>query len=433
MRNRFLIFLLVLTNLATAQFNATEKRIITAVDKSNDEGIELLKTIVNINSGTMNFEGVKEVGKVLIDEFQGMGMQAEWVDGSDFGRAGHLVARQQGKGPTFLLIGHLDTVFELSSPFQEYKMLDNNVINGPGVSDMKGGDVVIVQVLKSLRDAGVLKKMNVVVIMTGDEELSGTPIELSKKDLVDAAKEADIALGFENGDGKLSTVNVSRRGYTGWQLTVEGTPAHSSRIFSPSVGSGAIFEASRILNQFYESLSKTEFLTFNPGMMLAGTSVDHDQKMDGGNAYGKSNVVAKYAVTTGDIRALTPEIHDKAMSTMRDAINENLPGTSAKLQFDISYPPFAPTEGNKMLMGYLSEVSKEMGVGEVSFVDPMDSGAADIAFAAPYVKMAIDGLGFGGGGDHTYDEFGNLDTLPIQTKRVAILMYRLFSGKYKLQ
>ena len=96
------------------------------------------------------------------------------------------------------------------------------------------------------------------------------------------------------------------------------------------------------------------------------------------------------------------------------------------------FPPFAPTEGNKKLMGYFSQVSKEMGIGEVSFVDPMDSGAADISFAAPHVKMAIDGLGFGGGGDHTYEEFGNLDTLPVQTKRVAILMHRLHNGTYKV-
>jgi len=427
-----LLCLLLSTSLPVkGQLSRIEKKITQSVDSHNDEALQLLEQVVNINSGSMNFEGVKKVGDVFRAEFDALGMETSWVDGSDFNRSGHLIAEQKGNGPTLLLIGHLDTVFEPTSPFQVFKMLDGNIASGPGVDDMKGGDVVILQALTALKDAGVLKDMNIIVVMTGDEELSGRPLDLARKDLIEAAKKADIALGFENGDGKPSTANISRRSSSGWELKVTGVPAHSSQIFREDIGAGAIYEMSRILYGFYENLAGEELLTFNPGMAIAGTSVDHDKAMDGGSAYGKSNVVAEFATSTGDIRCISPEQLEKTQAAMKKIASQNLPQTKAELTFGIGYPPLAPTEGNKKLLGYYSAVSEELGFGKVVAVDPLKAGAADISFTAPYVEMAIDGLGLGGKNDHTVNETADLSTLPSQTKRAAILMYRLSVGKYK--
>lgn len=412
-----------------AQITSAEKRIIKAVDQHNEDAEELLKAVVNINSGTMNLDGVRAVGMLFKEKFNALGFQTKWLDGSAFNRAGHLVATYKGrkaKGPRLLLIGHLDTVFETDSPNQEYVMLNDTIMKGPGVVDMKGGDVIVLYAMKALKEAGKLETLNVEIVFTGDEEKSGSPIKLSKQALVEAAKRADVAIGFENGDSNYRTAVVSRRGSTGWELKVTGNAAHSSQIFSENVGAGAIYEASRILTEFYTQLSKEEFLTFNPGLMLAGTDVDFTSGSDGGSAIGKSNVVAKDAVVKGDIRAVSPEQLERAKTVMQKIVRENYPKTKATLNFSNSgYPPLAPSEKNKKLLVQYSRVSEDLGFGKVEAVHPINAGAADVSFTSGLVNAAIDGLGLSGGKDHTIDEFGELRRLPVLTKRAAVFLYRL--------
>lgn len=407
-----------------AGLSEIETRLVETIDGEAEQAIALLERLVNINSGTMNLEGVRAVGRVLSDEFEAIGFETEWVDGAAFDRAGHLVARHGTRGPHLLLIGHLDTVFEPESPFQSFER-DGDRAAGPGVVDMKGGDVVILYALRALRAVGALDDVTITVVMTGDEERSGRPLALSKAAVVDAADAADIALAFENGDSDPATAVVARRGSTGWRLDVRGRPAHSSQLFQPEVGAGAIYEASRILTGFYTRLAGEPLLTFNPGAMIAGTDVSYDAPSAGGTAFGKSNVVAEHATVTGDLRTITLEQLEEARSVMRFVAGQSLPGTSAEITFDDGYPPLAPSEGNRRLLAMFDQVSRDLGAGPVTAVDPRNAGAADVAFTTGLVEMAIDGLGPGGGNDHTVDEWIDLPTLALQTRRAAVLIARL--------
>jgi glutamate carboxypeptidase len=290
---------------------------------------------------------------------------------------------------------------------------------------MKGGDVVIIHALRALAAVGQLDEMSITVVMTGDEERSGRPLDVARSALIEAAEEADIALAFENGDSNPATAVVARRGYTDWRLDVTGTPAHSSQIFQPEIGAGAAYEASRILNDFYDRLAGQPLLTFNPGLILAGTEVNYDAFTAGGSASGKSNVVAQSAVITGDLRTISREQLAEAQTAMEQAVEESLPRTSATITFDDGYPPLAPTDGNRRLLELFSQVSLDLGFGAVTAVDPRNAGAADVSFTAGLVDMAIDGLGPGGGNDHTVDEWIDLPTLALQAKRAAVLMHRL--------
>src|SRR5262245_45147822 len=179
--------------------NAEERALASFVDKDNDRALALLEKVVNINSGTMNLAGVREVGAVFRAELDALGFKTEWIDGTPFERAGHLVADHPGPGPRVLLIGHLDTVFEPHSPFQKYEKVSPDAAKGPGTTDMKGGNVVMIQALKALQSIGALKNMNVVVVMTGDEEAAGRPLALSRAALVKAGTGAAVAIGFEDG------------------------------------------------------------------------------------------------------------------------------------------------------------------------------------------------------------------------------------------
>ena len=105
--------------------SAEERAIAGHVDAQGREALLLLERVVNINSGTQNFDGVRAVGRVFSDELERLGFATRWVDGASFHRAGHLVAEHRGTGPRILLIGHLDTVFEKDSPFQRFERLDD--------------------------------------------------------------------------------------------------------------------------------------------------------------------------------------------------------------------------------------------------------------------------------------------------------------------
>ena len=154
---RLCLLLLSLTTVhKTYALDATEQTIVAWVDEHQGQAVQLLEQTVNIGSGTMNHDGVRAVGEVMADALEGLGMESQWIDmPPEVDRAGHLFAEKPGAGPRFLLIGHLDTVFEADDAFQAFSR-EGNTAEGPGISDMKSGNVVIVYALKALQAAGVL-------------------------------------------------------------------------------------------------------------------------------------------------------------------------------------------------------------------------------------------------------------------------------------
>ena len=402
-----------------------ERVIVRAVDSEHARSLALLKQIVDINSGTMNFLGVRHVADVLRSELDSLGFTTRWIDGAGFHRAGHLIAEHPGPGPKLLLIGHLDTVFEPSSPFQRFEQLDDSTARGPGVIDMKGGDVIVIAALRALKSAGLLPRLNVSVVYDGDEEDAGTPLSEARRALTEAARGAAAAIGFEDGPGDPHLAVISRRGDESWTLRTTGTPAHSSQIFQKEVGAGAVYEATRVLSEFYKQLSGERYLTFNPGLALGGTTVRLDSTGVAGQADGKSNVVAEHMTVVGDLRTISPEQLGRAKQTMQSIVAAHLPNTNAELIFDAGYPPMAPTPGNRRLLMTYDRVSRDLGLWPVTAVDPSKAGAADVSFVSEIVPMKIDGLGLSGRDDHTTKETADLRMLPVQTKRAALLLYRL--------
>lgn len=406
------------------RLSRTEKKIVEKVKAMDEASIDFLEKVVNINSGTMNLEGVKKVGDEFSTAFQTIGFETEWIEmPKEMNRAGHLFARIQGKkGKKLLLIGHLDTVFEADSPFQTFER-NGTMAYAPGGNDMKGGNVVILYALKALHDLNLLKDATITVAYTGDEERTGKPLSISRKDLIKAAKASDIALGFETATG-FNNATIARRGASGWKVETAGKRAHSSGVFSERTGAGAIFELSRILHQFYKEVRGEEYLTFNPGNILGGTFVNYETLKSSGTAYGKSNVVAQTAVVHGGLRFISETQKENARAKMRAIVDNHLPSTNATITFTDSYPAMGPTAANKALLNELSAVSEALGFGEVEAYDPGRRGAADISFVADYVS-GLDGLGSMGTGAHTPQETVDLATFNALIQRTAVFIYRL--------
>lgn len=406
--------------------STTEQQISAWVDANSDGAIDLLEETVNIGSGTMNHDGVREVGVVMRRELDAIGLETEWIDMQELNRAGHLFARSDSsRGPKILLIGHLDTVFEADDDFQAFNRIGDTA-TGPGVEDMKSGNVIIVYALKALKEIGVLDDFSVVVAYTGDEEKAGSPLAAARRDLIDAGKWADIALGFESAITYDDTdwATIARRSSSSWHLTVTGEQAHSSGIFGDDVGAGAIFEAARILNGFYEQVRGEEHLTFNAGTIQGGTDVQYDPQQNRGSTFGKTNVVPRQVVVHGGMRTISEEQLARARVAMEAVVAAHLPHTDASIEFDDRYPPMSPTDGNQRLQGLLSDINVSLGRGAMPALDPSRRGAADISFVAPYTD-ALAGLGALGEGGHTPNESLDLSSMPLAIKRAAILIYRL--------
>ena len=394
-----------------------EQRLVDYIDAHTNEAIALLEKTVNIESPTENLAGVRQVGAVFKAGLESLGFTAKWISmPPEMKRAGHLLAEQSGtKGKRVLLLGHLDTVLT-GEKFRR----EGTKAFGTGSSDMKAGDVVLLFALKALHDTGALKDASVIVLLTGDEEDSGDPAEVSRGDMISAAKRSDLALSFENGGSNIAT--VARRGSSDWLLEVTATTGHSSQIFKPSMGNGAIFEAARILNQFYETVRGEQYLTFNPSVISGGTEVDvKDQSL---TTRGKTNVVPAKVIVRGDLRFITAEQKEAARAKMRAIVAKSLPGTSAKITFYDGIPSMPPSEGNFQLLKQLDAVSQDLGFEKIEALDPGERGAGDVSYVAHLIP-GLDGLGATGGGAHARGEYADLDTLPRQIKRAAILIYRL--------
>lgn len=404
---------------ATAQnLNPDERKIAEYIDKNGSAAISVLEKAVNIDSPTEDLEGVKKVGMLFKKEFEALGMTARWINmPPETKRAGHLIAETRGiKGKRILLLGHLDTVLK-----GERFRREGDRAFGTGIGDMKGGNVIMLQALRALNAAGLLKDSRIIVLLTGDEEDSCEPISVCRGDMIEAAKRSDLVLSFEA--SVRNTATVGRRGASSWRLEIDAKTGHSSGIFREDMGYGAIFEAARILNAFLLELGGEKYLTFNPSLIAGGTTAETENAA--GTATGKTNVVPAKVIVDGDLRFISEAQKEAARTKMREIVAQSLARASAKISFQDGIPAMTPVEANYELLKQLDQASRDLGFEGVEALDPGERGAGDIAFIADLLP-GLDGIGIGGSrNSHAAGESANIALLPMLTKRAAVLIYRL--------
>lgn len=394
------------------------------------QAIDFLEQLVNVNSGTMNFAGVKRVGDLLAGELQQLNFETRWVPLTAMGRAGFLFAlhdspEDSDSGKRVLLLGHLDTVFDQNSRFQKFRR-DDDIAYGPGVQDMKGGLTVMLYALKALQEAGDLDDANIIVILTGDEENSGSLFEKSRAPLINAAKNSDYALSFE-GASYLNEAVIALRGISYWDLHTSAAGGHSSQIFSPEFGNGAILEMVHILGMFEQQARNEQGLTFNPGIVVGGFGGWLDPGTNSASTHGKRNLIAKDASAEGEIRYLSEAQCEYMQKKMADIVADTSPQTSAEIVFSNCKPTMMATRENQMLLTQLSDVNEALGYGPVHQRNPISTGATDISFVAALLP-SIEGLGAVGQGAHSVNEQIHISDLSVATQRAAIFIDRLISN-----
>ena len=413
----------------TPPLTPEEKAIVAYIDANEQASNDLLEKLVNINSGTHNLEGVHAIADIMQSQLTDLGFKVRWIPMVQIQRAGVLVAEHpcpepEKCGKHILLIGHMDTVFEKSSPFQTYSV-KGNIATGPGVNDMKGGLVDMLFALKAMQAADVLKQAEITIVLSGDEEAHGEPASISRRDMIAAAKHSDVALEFE-GTPRMEGVfygSVSRRSSITWRINATGETGHSSGIFSVRMGFGAIYELARILDAFRVQLPE-ESLTFNVGMAAGGTSLQVDEPGNNATITGKDNIIAPTAYASGDIRTISNQQTARVEKKMQEIVAHHLPKTNATIAFGEGYPAMAPTAESRALLRILNRANASLGFKTMPELDPLKRGAGDISFVADLIP-GLAGIGATGEGAHAPGETIDLSTQPINTKRDALLMYRL--------
>lgn len=403
---------------------SNEQHLLDHVKAGATDFIRELKAAVLIDSRTENQAGVREVGDYFGRLLAELKFGTRWIAmPPSMGRAGHLWAEQKGhRGNRLLLVGHLDTVL----PAVSFR-INGNRVTGSGVNDMKGGNLVVIHALRAMRAIGALEDTRIIVCLTGDEEAPGSDLAVAREDLVEGARRSDLALVFEGGDRNL--VTTARRGITFWDLVIQGPTGHSAGIFSDAVGSGAVFEAARILRRFHEELRGEDRLTFNPGVIVGGATAQFTES--GGIAAGKANIIAQRVLIRGDLRFLDPNQLARIKIQMREIVRQNLARTSAEIRFDDRYPAMTETPGSMALFSQLDQVNRDLGYGPLEPCDPRLRGAGDASFIAPIIPT-IDGLGVRGSGAHTPTEDIDLDSVVQVIERAALLIYRLTQKQCEL-
>ncbi|HEX9051083.1 MAG TPA: M20/M25/M40 family metallo-hydrolase [Anaeromyxobacter sp.] len=408
------------------ELSPAERSVAGWVTDHLDDELAALEAVVNVDSATENLAGVREVGAWFRRRLEALGFTARWVELPEaLHRAGHLVAERRGdaKGKRVLLLGHLDTV--LQGPAHRFRR-DGAAVRGAGAVDMKGGDVVILYALEALDATGLLGAGTVRVVLTGDEENPGLPIDVSRRDLVEVARQSDVALCFEADVG--GKVTVARRGVTDWTLEVTGVQGHSAGVLQEEVGAGAAYEAARVVDGFRRAFQGQRSVTVNPALVLGGTEVTHDLAASAGTAAGKTNVVARSAVISGDLRFLTPAEEDRARARMAAIAARSLPRTFARLTFRALFPSMPPTRGNLAVLSVVDGVTRALGRGPTVALDPLERGAGDFSFIASEVS-GVDGLGVAGEGSHGPDERMEVASLVPSTQRAAVAIARLLRAE----
>lgn len=410
---------------AWAALSPAEEAIVAAVKARSPAAIELLERAVRVNSGTLNPEGVREVGRIFEAELRALGFETRWLDmPAEMRRAGHLLATREGtRGKRVLLLGHIDTVFDKESAVPIWDRRGARV-RGQGVNDMKGGVVAMVEALRALQAAGALQGATITVVLTGDEERVGVPVAVAREAIIAAARRSDVGLSFEAVFNLRSgpQATTARRGSAGWSLDVEGRAGHSRNVGSNDAGHGAVYEGARIVNAFRDLIE--DGLTLNPGIAVGGSSADYDDKTASGKAEGKPNIIAGHMHVVGDLRYVDTAQRDRALERMRDIVSRSLPGTRATLRLREFYPPMPGTEGNKRLLEAYSQASLDAGLGPIAGRAALDGGAGDIQFAAPYVD-GLDGVGTAGQGSHSDQEEMEIASVERSAIRAALLIHRL--------
>lgn len=390
------------------------------IDTALPQMRETLVRLSGINSGSFNAAGVTAMAEAMREVFAPLQARSELLGlapHQSVNDAGIAIIRPVGKALRLQLrpqaplqvffCGHLDTVFAADHSFQAVKQIDADILNGPGVADLKGGLLVLFQALLSLERSPWKEKIGWTVLMNPDEEIgsvSSAPL------LIEAAKSHHLGLIYEPAlpDGSLAS---ARKGSGNFNVVVHGRAAHAGRDFDK--GRNAIAACADFITGLNALNGTREGVTINPGYVKGG---------------GALNVVPDLAVFKFNVRTSQASdecwMHDE-LDLLMNRLNAR-EGLHCELSGGFTRPPKVVNAEIQRLMDYVGDCGAQLGLG-LHFKPT--GGCCDGNNLAAHGLANLDNMGVVGDRIHSDQEWMRLSSLSERAKLSALLLLRLASGE----
>lgn len=347
-----------------------------------------LECLVNIDSGSKDFEGINKVGLFFEKKFSELGWITQKVSmGEECGPCWEM-CNSRLEDIDILLLGHMDTVFPRGTTQERPFRIEDAKAYGPGVADMKAGLLLGYYALKTLQENNKLMGTSVCFAFNSEEELSSTH---TRPWLEKLARRSKLVLVLEPGrpNGALVT---TRKGVGRYQIEFEGIAAHSG--VNPEKGASAIGELGRWIVELHKLTDFTKGTTVNVGVVAGGTA---------------ANVVAEKASAKVDLRFSELSEFSKIDTTIRQLMAvPSVSGVKVAVTGGLTRPPMVPTERTKVVCQEIEKIGREYGL-DIKWITT--GGGSDGNFSAALGIPTIDALGPVGGSAHSPNEYIELSSI----------------------
>lgn len=405
----------------TTVLTDAEQQLVAWVAERESKLLEELRSHVEINTGTENIAGLNRYRSVLEKELLALGFKNRLVSSAPLEKlscaggqvtiADHLVATRSGEGAKLLLSGHIDTVFSKNDEFQAMTVDDDGVIKGPGVADMKGGIVVMLNALRALDAAGQLQNTNLTVVLNTDEEIGS----LGSRALIEQlAADNEVGIVFE-GSYKSQLVRT-RKGLGQARIKVTGRESHAGAAHAQ--GASANLELAHKIIKLEALTNYQTESTVNVGVMAGGekrntvpgcadahVDLRYAVAAEGETLKSAVEKIAEHSFTAGELYPMYPKTESWVVL--------HRPAKAENAQVDVLI---------QHAMG-LSQLLGEPITGTVH-----SGGGTDGSIMQAAGLPTIDSLGVDGFGAHSSRETTSVASLVARTKLAAVMLSRLLAN-----
>jgi glutamate carboxypeptidase len=382
------------------------KQVYERAQQYKEEAIKLWERLVNIDSGTGDEQGLKEVGAIATEELRKLGAKVETFPAKP-AVGDNIVASFSGTGKgRIFLMAHMDTVFPRGVASTRPFRIKDGRAHGPGVSDNKGGIISALYALRILQDLNFKNYAQITLLLNTNEETGslGTRLLIEK-----VAKEHDVTLNLESGRSNDGLV-VWRKGSGAIKVEVKGRAAHAG--VAPDRGHNAAMELAHQILQLGKLGDREKGTTVNFTVLKAG-----DRK----------NVIPDYALAEGDVRALSSEEFDRVERELATTSqNKLIPETEVTTSLTRLFPVMAESAQTRALAATAQAIYAELGK---TLTLEGTGGAADSSFSAGVFKPTLDGLGLVGGNAHSLDEYAEVESIVPRFYLLTRMLMELGPGK----
>ena len=374
------------------------RQVLSHIRDQQESLITLLRHMVEAESPSSRPEAHRLILSVVTEAFRDLGFKVTRLSGYSAHKHVFARPRERAKGrPLQLLLGHYDTVWPLGTVAERPFTVDDNIIRGPGVFDMKGGLVQMVSALRAIRDLGLQTSLEPIVFINSDEEIGS---RTSTRYVRTLAKCAQRAFVLEPAMGEEGMIKTERKGIGRFTITVHGKAAHAG--LDPEGGASAILELSHVIQSLFALNDADQGITVNVGTI------------DGGL---QPNVIAPHSQCVVDVRVPTLADGDRIEKEIH-SLEPVTPGVRLSIEGRIGRPSMEFTLRNNALWKNARALAEELGI---DLQQGRAGGGSDGNTTSQYTAT-LDGLGPVGHGAHAEREFLYIDKTLERAALLALLL-----------